>query len=248
MFDKLVTLALSPLGTALLLFVAAAGARRLPRARRASSLLGGLAFAWLWLWSTPVASDALRASLESRSGPRLVEQVPAGDVIVVLGGSIGVAKPPERPYPDLSPTSDRLWHAARLYHAGKAPRVLVSGGSGSEEVEPEAAAMREMLLTFGVPRDAILLETESTDTAENAAFSRAVLGERAGRVILVTSALHMPRARRALERTGLQVAAAPTDFEVVPRPFDVLRVLPSALALDGSARALKEWVALAAQR
>jgi uncharacterized SAM-binding protein YcdF (DUF218 family) len=248
MIDKLVTLAVSPLGTALLLLAAAGAAGWVGRSRRAPGMLGALAFGWLWLWSTPIASDALRDTLERESGPRLVEQVPAGDVIVVLGGSVHGPKPERRPYPDLVDASDRLWHAARLYRAGKAPRVLVSGGSGLAGVPPEAPVMRDVLVSLGVPREAILLESASTNTAQNAAYSRAVLGSGQHRVVLVTSALHMKRARRALERNGLQVLPAPTDFEVVPRRVELLRLLPAADALAGSARAFKEWVALAANR
>ncbi len=67
-------------------------------------------------------------------------------------------------------------------------------------------------------------------------------------MILVTSALHMPRARRAFERAGIAVIPAPTDFEVAPGPFDPLDLLPNAGALDGSGRAMKEWVGLWARR
>ena len=51
------------------------------------------------------------------------------DAIVVLGGSIGPAVPPLRPDPQLYDSSDRVWHAARLFHRGVAPRIIVSGGS-----------------------------------------------------------------------------------------------------------------------
>lgn len=64
--------------------------------------------------------------------------------------------------------------------------------------------------------------------------------------MLVTSALHMPRARAQFERAGLRVVPAPTDFEVIEMPLDLLQVVPSTAALDGSARAFKEllgrWV------
>ena len=52
----------------------------------------------------------------------------------------------------------------------------------------------------------------------------------------------MPRARALFKRQGLVVHPAPTDFEVVERPFDVFRVLPDAEALEGSGRAFKEVV------
>ncbi len=242
MLDRLVTLAVSPLGTALLLLLLAMGVRG-----RLRTLLVVFAFGWLWIWATPLASDALRATLEDRSGPREVAQIGAADAIVVLGGGMAAAKPPRRPYPDLNSASDRVWHAARLYHAGKAPHILLSGGAWRAEDAPEAPAMREFLAVLRVPPSAVLLESGSRDTEANAAQSRDLLAARGWRrVILVTSALHMQRARRTFEKTGVAVIPAPTDFEVVDEPFDLLRVLPNTSSLDGSARAFKEWVGLVA--
>ena len=62
----------------------------------------------------------------------------------------------------------------------------------------------------------------------------------------MTSALHMPRARREFERLGFTVHPAPTDWEVVDKPFDLLRIVPATDALDGSGRAFKEIVGVVA--
>ena len=57
------------------------------------------------------------------------------------------------------------------------------------------------------------VERRSRNTAENAAFSAALLGaEKVERVLLVTDAMHMERARTVFQRTGLQVTDAPTMF------------------------------------
>jgi uncharacterized SAM-binding protein YcdF (DUF218 family) len=93
----------------------------------------------------------------------------------------------------------------------------------------------------------VVLESASRDTETNAALSRdALAAQGVRRVILVTSALHMQRARRTFEKAGLAVIPAPTDFEVVEERFEIMRVLPQTGALDGSARAIKEWVGLLA--
>ncbi|HYF19317.1 MAG TPA: YdcF family protein [Ramlibacter sp.] len=200
--------------------------------------------AWLLLWSTPMASDGLRGWLEDQAGPRAIEAVQPAALIVVLGGAMGEALPPRRAYPDLGSAADRVWHAARLHKAGKAPRILVSGGSPAWAPASEAQAMRTFLLDLGVPGDAIVLEGGSRTTRENAAYSARLAGPQgAGSVILVTSALHMRRARGIFEREGLRVIPAPTDFEVVDKPLEALDLLPSTQALDGSTRAIKELVA-----
>lgn len=241
MISQLVTALVSPLGTALLLW--ALCLLLISRHRRLGLVLGTVGLAWLLVWSTPLASDALRGSIERQAGPRLLSGAPANAVAVVLGGGISGPRPPERPDPDLGASADRVWHAARLYHAGKARHLLLSGGTVRTGDGSEAEAMRKFLLDLGVPGSAIWLEQDSHNTTANAERTAQWLRQRGiERITLVTSALHMPRARAAFERTGLQVDPAPTDFEVIPMPLDLQRLLPDAAALNGSARALKELV------
>jgi uncharacterized SAM-binding protein YcdF (DUF218 family) len=156
---------------------------------------------------------------------------------------------PWRLYPDLKAAGDRVWHAARLYRAGKAPLIVLSGGTVNPGEMPEALAMRQFLGDLGVPASALLLESRSQTTTENAADTARLLQQRGIRtILLVTSALHMRRARGLFERAGLQVIPAPTDYEVVHRPWRVLDVVPDTEALDGSARAIKEIVGRLAGR
>lgn len=245
MLSKLVIAAISPVGTALLLGLAglalAAGARAVRR-RRGLWLIAA-ALGWLSIWSTPLASDSLRGWLEDAAGPRSIEALAPAQAIVVLGGSIRGPRPPQRLYPDLGASADRLWHAARLHRAAKAPLLVLSGGTVHEGEVPEAEAMRQFLVELGVPGSAMVLEPASVTTGQNAAFSAQLLRQRDVRqVLLVTSALHMRRASGLFERAGIRVVAAPTDHEVVSRPFTLLDVVPDAEALEGSGRAIKEIV------
>ena len=205
------------------------------------------ALGWLWFWSLPVVSDGLRSSLETRFQNISVAAVPQADAVVVLGGAMD-AGPPGYPYPNLGPAADRVWQAARLYHAGKAGRLVLSGGGvewQGERVFTEAEAMRTLLSDLGVPESALVIENQSRSTRENALFSAELL-HRLGltRVLLVTSALHMPRALATFRAAGVAVMPAPTDFEVMPEPAHLLRWLPDAAALADSTRAIKEYLGL----
>jgi len=231
MIGKLVALAMAPLGTALLLgLLGLLGwlliGRRPPHTARRGRRLVLLAVVWLTVWSLPVVSESLRGAWEARAGERVWQRLPPAAALVVLGGGVSGAQPPLRPEPDMGRSADRLWHAARLYHAGKAPVVVLSGGVVRTGGGSEAQAMRQLLQALGVPDTAIWLEDESTDTAGNA--------ERVVRL------LHMPRAVREFARAGMTVTPAPTDFEVINPTQDLLQWLPSADALDGSGRAFKE--------
>jgi uncharacterized SAM-binding protein YcdF (DUF218 family) len=96
------------------------------------------------------------------------------------------------------------------------------------------------MAALGVPREKILLETESTDTKENALFSAQRLRElQPTRVVVVTSALHMPRAVRWFARAGLQVIPAPVKLDPPP-PEGVRGLIPSSPALFRSDRVLHE--------
>lgn len=214
--------------------------------RRMGAWLLTMAITWLWIWSTPVFGDWLRATLEQRYPAVTLEALPNADAIVLLGGAVQPAAPPERPYPDLGAAADRVWHAARLYHAGKAPLILVSGGklpwSGGDR--PEAEAIADLLRQLGVPDTALLLETHSRTTQENRDYSLPILrAQHAHRVLLVTSALHMPRALALFRNSELELIPASTDFEIThPINTHVLRWLPDAQALADSTRALKEYL------
>lgn len=243
--SKFVIALISPLGVALFLSGCAL-LLGLFRFRRLAWTVGLLAFFWLGVWSLPVASNGLRGSLEGQYPAVQLDALPVADAIVVLGG--GVTPPPfGAVVPNLEAGADRVWFGAQLFLAGKAPLVALSGGSDPAfSAMTEAQAMREFLLALGVDEGAIVIEGRSRNTTQNARFSAELLaGSVAKRILLVTSALHMPRALARFEQEfepyGIEVTPAVTDHEVMAEP-SWRAWLPNTKALDGSARAMKEWV------
>jgi uncharacterized SAM-binding protein YcdF (DUF218 family) len=192
-------------------------------------------------------------ALERRYPALPVAQAPHADAALVLGGVVGAAQPPERPHFNLGSAADRVWHAAALQRAGKVRWVLLAGGNqpGFEAVQPEAETMREMLLVLGVPAAAIRMEGKSRNTAENAQQSRILVQQvQARRVLLVTSALHMPRAMAIFTEvfadSGVELLPAGTDVEALAGDLHpVWQWLPDAGALAHSSRAIKEYLGLA---
>jgi uncharacterized SAM-binding protein YcdF (DUF218 family) len=153
---------------------------------------------------------------------------------------------------DLENASDRVLHAARLYRAGKAPRVITSGGAipflGG--VTPESEAISELLQEWGVPESAILLETRSRNTYENAVETKKILeNANLDTVLLVTSALHMRRALATFRTNGVNAIPAPTDIEAVNRQErTIIDWLPNAGALETTTRVLKEYLGFTVYR
>ena len=224
----------------------AAYAARLFRRHSLARALFVVAVAWPLFWSLPPVSAYLRRSLEGRYPDRPLESLPAADAIVVLGGMMRPGFV-DHPLPDLGSPSDRVWHAARLYHAGKAPRIVMSGGPAplGDMLAAEGDAMGQFAVDLGVPREAIAVEAASRSTRENALLTAKILRQQgAARVLLVTSAVHMGRALETFRAAGVDAEPAPTDFEVLDNPHDSLFAWcwPDAAALCDSTRALHEYV------
>lgn len=243
---------ISPLTVVLCLGAASLLCLALARRRWAAGL-ASCAFVLLWVASTPAVARWLIETLESQYPALTVEQTPQADAILVLGGALAGAVPPQRPYFSLGPAASRVWHAARLYRAGKAKWLVISGGNqpGEEGHQAEGDAIAQMLGELGVPLSAMQRETTSRTTRENAQHIRAVL-ERLGarRVLLVTSASHMPRALQTFQRiwagSNMQVIPATTDVQITDEQTGLKLWLPSLEALNSVSRGLKEFAGMAA--
>lgn len=120
---------------------------------------------------------------------------PRGGVLVVLAGAEAADG-----YMGLD-TYWRCIYAVRAWRAARFERVYVSGGSFHHT--PLASQMKQMLVLHGIPADRIVEEPRSLSTRENAVFLQPMLaGERLSK-LLITSDLHMFRARRTLARAGV---------------------------------------------
>ncbi|MEN8217949.1 MAG: YdcF family protein [Pseudomonadota bacterium] len=210
-----------------------------------------LSVALLWVSSMRVTADYLSISLERKYLPVPIESSPVADAVVVLGGGVATAEPP-RLAPDLDNASDRVLHAARLYRAEKAPVVIVSGGviAWQGATMPEAIAMKTILQEWGVPATALIMETNSLNTYQNAVETKRILEKQGlNRVLLVTSASHMPRALATFRSAGINAIPSPTDFEAIDRKQrTILDWLPEAKALGQTTSVIKEYMGIAVYR
>ena len=171
----------------------------------------------------------------------MVETFPESDVIVLLGGSMGIETNLSS-YAEMWPSADRVWQSARLYKAGKAPIVIATGNGAIDTTLP-------LLKDFGLPGGIVSFH-DARNTEEEAK-----LVERMGykKILLVTSAWHMKRARLMFEKyaPSVEVVCAPADFEnsiVAARPFSFSDFLPDPGAFMGNSVALHEWVGIVGYR
>jgi len=170
--------------------------------------------------------------------------LPEVDAIVLLGGGIVNPASP-RLEPELDAHGDRLGYAARLYKAGKAPVIVVSGGNVFDEpgMLSNAEYSAQLLERWGVPRSDMVLESDSRNTYENARETARLLPATQTTILLVTSAFHMRRAIPLFEAQGFSVVHASTDIQFTSFSGPgIIKWLPEVYHLDLTTKAIKEFI------
>lgn len=241
-----------PLGLIFLLVLFALFARHRRRLQTASLFL---ILVILIIGGNRWVAYSLARSLEWRYLP--LDPVPTADVIVVLGGGTESGQYP-RPAVEVNSAGDRVLYAARLYKEGKAPRLLLSGGNIdwlSGRTMTPAEEMASILELTGVPRSAMLLQPRSLNTYEDALYSSEILnGMGVQRVLLVTSAQHMPRSVALFKHQGIEVIPAPTDYTVTQSNWDnlfsldwqttLVNLVPNVSSISLITSVLKEYIGM----
>ena len=238
--NKIVGFVISPLGIAMLGGLAAllCSWRNRPRVAR---WLGCISAIWLWFWMMPVAALLVGAPLEREflvdgRVPK-VETFPEVEAIVLLGGGMG-ADTNLSPYAEMFAGADRVWQTARLFKVGKAEKIISTGVEARFSTLP-------LLKDFGIAEDKVFFLAAKNTEEETKAVAK--LGLR--RILLVTSAWHMKRARLMFKKFApeVEVVCAPTDFEQTlfsPKSFSCTTVLPDANAFIVNSTSFHEWLGI----
>ena len=191
--------------------------------------------------------DWLTERLENRfpSNPTLSPDI-AG--IIVLGGAINLNITTSRQQPALTSSGERYTEFVYLSRQFPEARLIFSGGSGSvlDQSMKEADAAKSFFERAGLEGSKVLYERYSRNTYENAVLSRKFAGELINKQwVLVTSALHMPRAMGVFRKAGWKVVPYPVDYLTDGRKTFrlVLRPLYGLASLNRSGR---EWIGLLA--
>ena len=225
-FSKLLPQVVYPFNIAVWLLIAAV-ALIIVRCRRAAVMSFSLATLVLILFSSPL-SLVLYRQHERSYLPVPIAQSPRAGAIVVLGGDIGL---PLTPRISSQIGGNRALHAFRLFTANKSKFIIISGGNVFPQrgVEPEAYYTSEILKEWGIPSEAVLIEGRSRNTYENAIETKKLLKARQiDKILLITSAFHMPRALLTFRTAGIDAIPSPSSYSIVKysRP-QILDWIPS---------------------
>lgn len=210
------------------------------------SLIGFIA---LILFSLTPVAERIEAPLKYRfSAYGMGEKAPGQspikqvDYVVVLAG--GHNSSPRIPITGRlsSAALFRMMEGLRILRQTPGAKLVLSGHGAADPV-PEAKVMADFARYMGVTNDEMILETESYDTADQARMIKAVVGDRP--FVLVTSALHMPRAMALFNNQGMHPIPAPAgktakgEGLLTPGFF-----FPNVDALTTSTQAIHEYLGL----
>lgn len=238
--NKIVGFVISPIGIAIVGGLAALLCAWRNRQRQAK-WLGWAAVVWLYLWMTPIMTLVVGVPLEREflvdGRVPAVETYPAADAIVLLGGSMDIETNLSA-YAEMAASADRVWQAARLYKAGKAKKIIATGDRAADST-------LGLLADLGVAKEAVgFIDARNTEDEAKGIASRGFK-----RILLVTSAWHMKRARQMFEMYApeVEVICAPADFENVIMAKQALwmrALVPDYNAFYLNSVALHEWVGI----
>lgn len=240
---KIVSAIIYPLGFSVILWLLSLVSSGF-RAKRLAWSLRCLSILIVLLASNAKFATWLASSLENQYPQVPMADIAEHDAVIVLGGGVRIPLPPAQ-HVQIGSGSDRFWYAVQLYRAAKAQRIILLGGNVFKQngFQGEAYYARELLLDWGVPKEVILIESESRTTEQNMQNLGSLLKQQGVKsALLVTSALHMPRSIELFRQ--LPIMLSPASADVLIREHHspkVLSWIPSANALELTTVSLHEY-------
>jgi uncharacterized SAM-binding protein YcdF (DUF218 family) len=144
--------------------------------------------------------------------------------------------------------SDRFETAMQAFSAGRAPIIAFGGGgTGVPGTPTEGEWNRARAIARGAPADRAIAGPVALYTSDESEGIARVLRERGvKRIILCSSAVHLPRARMNYEKLGFEVTPLPSDFATrgTAEDWSWALLIPRGMALSQVDAGVKEWMGL----
>ena len=203
----------------------------------------------LYLASTPLVARWVAESLERQNPPVDPSTMPVADAIVVLGGSMYATVGPDgTTLLYARHASDRFETAMQAFSTGRAPIIAFGGGgTGVPGTPTEGEWNRARAIARGAPADRAIAGPVAFYTSDESEGIARVLRERGvKRIILCSSAMHLPRACMNYEKLGFEVTPLPSDFATrgAAEDWSWALLIPRGMALSQVDAGVKEWMGL----
>ena len=196
----------------------------------------------LILSSLPIISNKFIAYLEKDYQPLEIADVENVDAIVVLSGMIRVIGDEENLKYEFNDSVDRFFAGLDLFNNNKSPILILTRGKMPWSLGiAEGEYLKELAIKYGVSEENIILTDEVQNTDQEAKAIKEILTEDA-KIILVTSAFHMPRAEKVFKAANINLIPFPVDFQNSKSKTTMMDFIPSAGSLSQTSHFVREMI------
>ena len=204
------------------------------------SLLGLLI---LIFCSLPIISNKLIFYLEKDYSLQSIKDVTKADAIVVLSGMISTITTKEKLSYEFNGSIDRILSGIDLIKKDKASFLILTNGKMPWSIGiPEGEYLKDFSIKYGIPEKKILLTDNVQNTDQEAKAVAKLLNTNKANIILVTSAFHMPRAKKVFEAANIKVIPFAVDFKTPIKKITIIDFIPSANSLKDTSNFFREMI------
>ena len=202
-----------------------------------------IAIGILYILSTPMFSNNFFKLVEGNEYRKSIIAIDSANAIVVLSGMLGINEVGDSTYIEWG-DPDRFFGGIALFKAGKAQKLVFTGGKmpWDKAKKTEGEVLKEYAISNGIPSEKIFVTKEVENTADEAVAVKELISP-SKRIILVTSAYHMYRAKRLFEKQGFIVITYKVDYKSDKnKEVTIIDLFPSAENLKITETGIKEII------
>ncbi len=202
-----------------------------------------IAIGVLYIISTPIFSNNFFKLVEGSEYRKPISVIDSADAIVVLSGMLEINEVGDSTYVEWG-DPDRFFGGIALFKAGKAQRLIFTGGKmpWDKAKKTEGEVLKEYSISNGIPSEKIYVTENVENTAEEAVAVKELISS-CKKIILVTSAYHMYRAKRLFEKQGFEVIPCKVDYKAAGNStVTVMDYLPNAGGLELTETGIREII------
>ena len=202
-----------------------------------------IAIGVLYILSTPIFSNNFFKLVEGNEYRKPISAIDSADAIVVLSGMLEINEVGDSTYIEWG-DPDRFFGGITLFKAGKAQKLVFTGGKmpWDKAKKTEGDVLKEFAISNGIPEEKIFVTKDVENTADEAVAVKELINP-SKRIILVTSAYHMYRAKKLFEKQGLILIPYKVDYKASRNNTTTLMdFLPSAGNIELIETGIKEII------
>jgi uncharacterized SAM-binding protein YcdF (DUF218 family) len=202
-----------------------------------------IAIGLLYIMSTPIFSSNFFELIEGSEYRKPISAIDSADAIVVLSGMLGINEIGDSTYIEWG-DPDRFFGGVALLKAGKAQKLVFTGGKmpWDKAKKTEGEVLKEYAISNGILAEKIFVTKDVENTADEAVAAKELISPDK-RIILVTSAFHMIRARKLFEKQGFIVIPYKVDYKTSQnKNIGIMGFLPSSGNLELTETGIREII------